>query len=152
MNAGELSTFMGFHPQAAVNGDEGGLGVGIMDSVKANNEYKKVNGVNSASAPLDKESFVNLRAEMLWALRDRFMDGTIDLSGLPEDVYEDLAAQLSNILYKFTPKGQRQIESKEEMKKRGMSSPDKADALALAFANIQPESGFLSFMRQYKEE
>ena len=146
-NAGDLGLFMNFHPHASVNGDEGGLGVGIMDMVKANNPYKTVNGVNNAAQPLDKENFVNLRAEMFWSLRDRFTDDQIDLSQLPQDVYEDLSSQLSNILYKFTPKGQRQIESKEEMKKRGLPSPDKADALALAFGVVESRPVIFDYMR-----
>ena len=36
--------------------------------------------------------------------------------------------------YKFTSTGKMQIESKEEMKKRGMASPDRADAVCLTFA------------------
>ncbi len=149
-NAGELKLFMDFHPQGRVNGDEGGLGVGIMDMVKDQNEFKEVNFVNSASEPNDKESFINLRAEMYWGLRERFMSGSIDLSVLPQDVYDDLAAQLANIKYKFNSRGQRQIESKEDMKKRGLPSPDKADALALCFANITNTPSILDYMKGFK--
>jgi hypothetical protein len=150
VNAGELGLFMNFHPGASVNADEGGLGVGIVDMVKQNNPIKTVNGVNSSSEPDDKESFANLRAEMFWALRDRFMNGDMDLSKLPQDVYDDLSAQLSNINYKFTPRGQRLIESKEEMKNRGVQSPDKADSLCLAFGNAQSNKSANSFLEGLK--
>ena len=43
--------------------------------------------------------------------------------------------ELANIKYKFNSKGQLQIESKEDMKKRGLNSPDVADALMLTFAS-----------------
>jgi hypothetical protein len=84
--------------------------------------------VNVGERAFDNERFLNTRAEMYWALRERFITGDIQI---PFD--EDLMSQLSNIKFKFTAKGQIQIESKEDMKKRGMSSPDKADALMLCF-------------------
>lgn len=145
-NMGELQLFMDFHPKAVTNGDEGGLGVGIMDSVIANNPTRQVNGVNSSTEPLDKEHFINIRAELFWGLRDRFMEGAIDLSALQQDVYDDLASQLTNLHYKFTPRGQRQIESKEDMKKRGLPSPDKADALALAFAPLDNRPSLIEYL------
>jgi hypothetical protein len=143
---------MDIHSFAQVNGDNGGLGIGIMDMVTANNPYKTVNKINNAAEPYDKESFVNLRAEMYWGLRDRFIDGTIDLSELPQLVYEDLAAQLSTIKYKFTPKGQRQIESKQDIRKRGLPSPDKADALVLAFGRAVEKPGIIEFMKEMYAE
>ena len=43
--------------------------------------------------------------------------------------------ELANIRYKFSSNGQLQLEKKSEMKKRGLSSPDVADALSLTFAD-----------------
>jgi hypothetical protein len=43
-------------------------------------------------------------------------------------------AQLAALRYGFTSQGQLKVESKEEMCDRGVPSPDRADALALAFA------------------
>lgn len=48
---------------------------------------------------------------------------------------EKLIAQLSNRKYKVNSKGKIELEKKEEMKKRGLTSPDIADALALALYN-----------------
>ena len=62
-------------------------------------------------------------------MRERFESGDIDI----EDD-EELISQLSNIKYKINSRGQIQIESKDDMKKRGLPSPDRADALMLAFA------------------
>ena len=44
----------------------------------------------------------------------------------------DLVAQLSCRKYRLTSRGKVQLESKEEMKKRGIDSPDRADAVALS--------------------
>lgn len=91
--------------------------------------------MQSGQAPRDNERFLNARAEWFWGLRERFEAGDISL-----DKDEDLAAQLANIKYKFTSWGQIQIESKDDMKRRGVHSPDRADALMLAFAFNEVES------------
>ena len=110
----------------AVNVDVIGLGAGVVDRLK---EQKfKVNGVNVGEAATDKLKYANLRAEAYWQLADRFQKGEISI---PDDL--GLLAQLSSIKYKFDSHGRLQIEAKEDMKKRGMKSPDKADALVLAF-------------------
>jgi hypothetical protein len=69
-------------------------------------------------------------------LRERFEAGDIDI----EDD-EDLVAQLASIKYKTNSRGQVLIESKDEMKKRGLPSPDRGDALMLAFAHVEQPQG-----------
>lgn len=71
----------------------------------------------------------NCRAEWFWGLRQRFEDGDISI---PDD--EELLAQLTAIKYQLNSRGQIILESKDQMRKRGMPSPDKADALAYCFA------------------
>jgi len=90
--------------------------------------YKTV-GVNVGEAPYDTERFANLKAELYWGLRERFQQG--DVCGALD---ERTIAQLSSIRYELTPRGQIAIESKEKMAKRGVNSPDRAEALMLAFA------------------
>ena len=89
-------------------------------------------GLKGGTAPIDRERFVNKRAEWFWSLRERFENAEIDID--PDD--EDLAAQLGSIKWKLTSRGQVQIESKDEMRKRGLPSPDRADALAYVFADV----------------
>lgn len=90
-----------------------------------------------------EQMFVNLRAEMWWTLRRRlektfeFMEYDVDypedeLLGLPD--LEKLVQQLSLPLYEKVPSGKIKIESKEDMKTRGIKSPDLADALVYTFA------------------
>jgi len=107
-----------------------GLGAGVVDRLKE--QGKPVQEMNAAEAASDPERFANRRAEWYWALRERFQEGSIDL-----DPDEELAAQLSSIKYRIDSRGRIQIESKEDMKKRGLPSPDRADAVVLAFANVQ---------------
>jgi hypothetical protein len=119
--------------------DEIGIGRGVVD--RAKEQDKPVVGVNVGQAAREPEGFANLRAEGYWGLRERFQEGSIDID--PDD--EDLAAQLVDLKYKRTSSGKIQIESKEELKRRGKPSPDEADAVMLAFVvppDPEPERVF----------
>ncbi len=76
----------------------------------------------------DDEHYVNKRAEMFYQLQARFRQDAISIV---DDI--DLKAQLSVIKYKPSSEKRLQIVSKEDMRKHGEKSPDRADALALAF-------------------
>jgi hypothetical protein len=80
--------------------------------------------------PIDKERFVNARAKDYWTLRERFEQGEIEID--PDD--DKLGAQLRSIKWGLDSRGRIKIESKDEMRKRGLPSPDRADAMAIAFA------------------
>jgi hypothetical protein len=110
--------------------DEDGVGGGVLDRLLELD--MPAAGLKGGTAPIDKERFVNKRAEWFWTLRERFENGEIDID--PDD--DRLAAQLGAIKWKLTSRGQIQIESKDEMRKRGLPSPDRADALAYAFAYV----------------
>jgi hypothetical protein len=59
------------------------------------------------------------------------------------DIPDDpaLAADLAGPEYGFDAKGRVQLERKEDMKRRGLASPDAADALSLTFADFAPPGG-----------
>lgn len=107
--------------------DEIGIGKGVVD--RAQELSEPVEGINVGSKARDTEAFSNLRAEAYWGLRERFQQGDIDIDS--DD--DDLAAQLVDLRYKRTSSGKIQIESKEEMRRRGKPSPDEGDAVMLAF-------------------
>ena len=88
---------------------------------------------NAGSAPLDPEHYVNAKAEAYWTLREWLERGRI--SGLTD---EETQAQLAGIRYRHTAAGRVEIESKEDAKKRGQASPDRAEAVVMAFARIVP--------------
>lgn len=105
--------------------DSIGVGGGVVDRLRE--QGWRVTGVNVGEAPKDTEHYLNLRAELYAGkLKEWIKTGQLTKE---EDWYE-----LANIHYKFNSKGQLQIESKDDMKKRGLSSPDVADALMLTFA------------------
>ncbi len=110
---------------AAVDAD--GLGAGVFDRLAE--QGLPAQEMRGGMTARDHERFANKRAEWYWGLRQRFEDGDI---AIPDD--EELLAQLTGIKYSLNSRGQILLEKKEDMKKRGMPSPDKADALAYAFA------------------
>ena len=92
---------------------------------------------DGGEAPIDKERFVNARAEDYWTLRGRFEQGEIDID--PDD--DRLAAQLGSIRWGIDSRGRIKIESKDDMRKLGLPSPDRADTAAMIFsgrANAAP--------------
>ncbi len=103
-----------------------GIGAGVVDRLEE--QGLPVVGCNGGSAPRDPERFANARAEWCWGLRERFERGEIAIC--PDD---ELAAQLAGIRYAFDSRGRIGIESKQDARSRGVSSPDIADALMLAF-------------------
>jgi len=117
----------------AIKVDEIGIGAGVVDRLK---ELKcPATGVNVASAPVEPERFMNLRAELWWNLRER-LDPNPRVNpnpiALPPD--DQLLADLTNVKYKIDSRGRIQLESKEEIKKRLGRSPDRGDAVVLAYA------------------
>lgn len=85
--------------------------------------------INVAESAGDPERFMRLRDELWWNLRERFQAGTISI---PHD--EELIGELSTIKYNFskTAKEKIKIESKQELRDRGLASPNKADSLCLS--------------------
>jgi hypothetical protein len=81
------------------------------------------------------ERYANLKAEFYWGLRQRFEER--DIAGLTD---ERTIAQLAAILHEHDARGRVVIENKEDARKRGVKSPDRAEALMLAFA--QPVLGW----------
>lgn len=105
-----------------------GIGAGIYDRLRELG-YDCVEGVNVANSPTDKEKFRNLRAE-LWHEMREWLASDIGVQ-IPDS--DELMTDLCGLGYKFDSNGRLLIESKEDLKKRGMLSPDTADALSLTF-------------------
>lgn len=116
--------------------DGGGVGGGVVDQLAESEEVAEAGWIvvdmQAGAAALDSRRFKNARAEWWWALRERFQDGDIDID--PND--DDMAAQLGSVKYKYTVRGQVLIEAKDDMKKRGLPSPDRADTLMMANAHV----------------
>jgi hypothetical protein len=106
-----------------------GIGAGIVDRLLEIG-YDCVEGVNVARSANDKDKFRNLRAELWHDMREWLaQESAIQI---PDS--DELLGDLTSLGYKFDSSGRLQIESKDELRKRGMKSPDTADALSLTFA------------------
>ena len=105
-----------------------GLGSGVVDRLREMD--LPVRGINVAESPSSKKNYLNLRAELWFAIKDWLSKRDCRL---PVD--DELAAELVSPSYKYTSSGKIKLESKEEMKKRGIKSPDRADSLALTMAS-----------------
>ena len=106
--------------------DEIGIGAGVVDRLKELN--LPVTGINVGRPARQRRLFANLRAEGYWGLYELFNQEAIAIPNDPE-----LAGQLSSLRPGQNSRGQLSIEKKDEMRARGLPSPDKADALMLAF-------------------
>ena len=106
--------------------DEIGVGAGVVDRLKE--EGHPVVGVNVARRSRQDDVFSNLRAEGFWRLRELFASGGISI---PPD--NQLMGELAALRYSYDSHGRVVMESKDAMRQRGLPSPDKADALMLAF-------------------
>ncbi len=109
--------------------DEIGLGGGVVDRLKE--EKLSVAGFNASRPPSSPDAvlkYLNQRAESFWNLRKLLEAGAI---ALPRDpvLWEELCA----LMWKVTSAGKIQIEAKEEFRARLGRSPDRADAVAMAF-------------------
>jgi len=111
-----------------------GLGSGVVDRLAE--QGLPVRGINVAESPASKKNYLNLRAELWFSIKDWL---TRRDCRLPSD--DELIAELVSPMYSYTSSGKIKIEAKEAMKKRGIKSPDKADALALTMASSAASFG-----------
>lgn len=108
--------------------DSIGIGAGVADALRGwIPDEGVVRDVNASLRMEDGQNY-NLRAAMWAAMRDWIAAGC----SLPND--QDLRADLTGLRYGYR-QGLLLLESKDDAKKRGMKSPDRADALALTFAS-----------------
>lgn len=138
-----------------LNYDSGGVGAGVGGTLKSCDTLPfAINGIISNASPSDttwedfngktsKELFKNLRAELWWLLRRRFEKTYEHVNGershpLDELIsipnHPTLIAQLGQPLRRFNDSGKIVIESKEDMQRRGIKSPDFADGINYAFS------------------
>ncbi|WP_298069435.1 terminase [uncultured Mailhella sp.] len=112
------------HAQA-VFVDGVGVGAGVVDRLRQLGI--PVVDAQAGARALDPAKYANRRAEMWGEMRD-----WLSLAFLPPGD-RDLKQDLTGVEYGFTSSGALQLEKKEDMKKRGLASPDRADSLALTF-------------------
>jgi hypothetical protein len=105
--------------------DGNGVGGGVVDRCKSLGY--RVREVQFGAKPRKELDYANKRAECWGEMRAWVDSGCIDAD-------KDLAADMTAVQYGFDNQNRIQLERKEDMKKRGLASPDDGDALALTFA------------------
>jgi hypothetical protein len=105
--------------------DEGGLGAGIVDRLKE--QRYKIKGVNFGNKSANPVMYGNKRAEMWGKMKDWLKTASIPLDRF-------LKTDLISPMMKPDSKGTIFLESKKDMKARGLASPDAADAICVTFA------------------
>lgn len=127
-----------------VNIDDCGLGGGVTDRLEEVKQEEKLERMivvpinAAASVPDDivedgnakvkaKNKYDNMTTYLWGSVKDKMESEVLSIENDNE-----LVAQFSCRKYRMTSRGKMVLESKEEMKKRGISSPDRADAVALS--------------------
>lgn len=119
-----------------VDGD--GIGGGVIDVMRGDDWFKgwmkqnparRLTEFHGGIAPIDGFMYFNYRANMWGLMRDWLKIGAI-----PDD--PELESDLTGPEYAFSNKNQIQLEKKEDMKKRGLASPDLGDTLAMSFCAV----------------
>ena len=132
----EMNEYKKFNIKVRV--DDTGVGGGVTDRLEELNqddERVEIRGINNGSKAINEEKFHNMGTELWWNMHEHIREWDI-----PDD--EELISQLSTRKYTIQSDKKIYIERKADLKKRGLESPDKADALALAFLN-EDEGGVI---------
>lgn len=114
--------------------DVTGLGAGVYDRLRELGT--PIVPFDAAGSAVNRRRFYRRRDEAWWNLRTLLENGEIDLD--PED--EELHAQLGSIKFAVMSNGKIKVESKEDMLKRKMPSPDRADACMMATLSLMDYS------------
>ena len=107
--------------------DATGVGAGVFDQVKFRGFTDRLFQYSPTAAPRNVMQYRNARAEMWGRMREWLSAG----AEIPDD--PELESDLTGPEYYINERSQLQIEAKEDMKARGLSSPDSADMLAQTF-------------------
>src|SRR5262249_20959701 len=139
--AGLIASIIRDEDPALVSIDVGGLGIGIYERLVEQGYGNVVQAVNFGGkpivpAPVDESGRpaggpLNRRAE-LWSNMKKCLQARFSI---PDT--DSLQSDLCCVGYKFDSAGRLVLESKQDLRRRGMPSPDEADAMALCFT--EPE-------------
>src|ERR1035438_8591618 len=104
-----------------------GVGAGVVDQLRFRGYSKRLFEYAPNAQAENPVTYFNRRSELWGMMRDWLASG----AEIPDD--PELASDLTGPEYFFSSKSQIQLESKEDMKSRGLASPDAADMLAMTF-------------------
>lgn len=117
-----------------------GLGGPIADAVRELSEdrYDVIEILGGNPSP-DNNRWYNFRAWSFWSFQDRLARGQIDLDVDDSQLADELLGM--EVKKRSSGKDNLLLESKEDMRKRGVKSPNRADAANYAAADLSPWTG-----------
>lgn len=118
--------------KALIFGDCCGIGKPMLNSLRRRKKWTNIRYIDSRNAARDKKVHYNRGTELFFNMRLLMEHKELII---PHDKL--LKSQLSSRFYKTNIKMQQQLLSKEEQRSKGYASPDRADALNLAFWNYK---------------
>ena len=118
----------------SINIDVIGMGAGVVDRLKELG--LPVVGINVSESASVSDRYQRLRDELWFLCRDWLEAKDCKLA---DD--DALIAELTTVKYNIAgSSGKIKVEGKDEMKKRGVASPNRADAWNLTFARVAPSN------------
>ena len=110
-------------PSAQCWGDADGLGGPMVDQFR--DQQFPINEFHGGASPMDSTNYSNLISEVWIQGVRRLERGDFNIGLMDPRVKE----QLTTRKFEWDARGKKRVESKEDMRKRGLDSPDRADAL-----------------------
>lgn len=117
--------------------DAVGIGAGLYDMLSETRVGGIVTPVMSGDSADEPDRYFNKRAEMTDRVREWLTEAP---QSMLEDI-DEIQADLTSVRAKRDQRHRVRVESKDEMRARGIPSPDDLDALALTFAYASPVLG-----------
>lgn len=123
------------HRAKEIRIDRVGVGAGAYSFLKqAAPEGVAVVGVDVRESPREPDKYHDFRAELWYGFRIAMQEGRVSFARLKDPEADVLFGQLMYPTFSPTNQGLIRVESKLEMRKRGLRSPDRAEAVIIAFA------------------
>lgn len=111
--------------------DEDGIGSGPLDFITKGRQRDDFRGFRNRALSFDDDrDFGNTRTRAAFKAKEYVNNGWMQIKD------EGLIQELMTLRYKYTNDGRRILVSKEEMRKKGFASPNKADAFLIAVSGI----------------
>lgn len=111
--------------------DYGGSGWELGGILRETEHADKIRVINFGATAINSQAYVNKRAEMYGELK-KWLTNQDEPPSIPDD--DALHSDLTATSYSYDSRSRIKLESKKDIKKRGIRSPDGADALALTFS------------------
>lgn len=125
--AGRISDFVVTHTLDACTIDGDGLGGPIYDNVKELiSNSSKLCEFNGGSPATDSKHYANIKTEIYFTIKHLAEKNWIQIQN------QEIINELSTIAYRYDRRGRKIIVPKDEMRKKGIPSPNFADAFMMA--------------------